>query len=173
MVLNPTFATVGAAYFSNGLRAAWRDEREIRKKLEGDYARTNNWHEEERELLLSLNKAIHRHFEKRDFSSSESEVALYLLKGLSLKEIADLRGSTQGTVKQQAHVLYHKAGIGGRAELSALFLGGLLPEDMTQVDSPRVVQFQPNSTQRILSNGPADEPRESQSLSRDLPSAGT
>ncbi len=54
-------------------------------------------------------------------------VAVLLLKGLSLKEIADTRGTTERTARQQANAIYRKAGLGGRAELSAFFLEDLLP----------------------------------------------
>ena len=128
-------ATVGAVHFSNNLRVAWREERDRRRGLEKDYAKASQWHQEEEDLLRNLNKAINRQFDRWEFSPTEKDVALHLLKGLSLKDIAHLRGSTDGTVKQQAHVLYHKAGLKGRAELSAHFLGGLLPEDLTQENS--------------------------------------
>ena len=129
-------ATIGAVFFANRLRAAWQHERERRLRLEATRTRTVEWQQEEHELLLRVNQAIKRQFEKWDLSSSETEVALHLLKGLSMKEIADLRGSTLGTIKQQSHVLYQKAGLKGRAELSAFFLGSLLPEDLAGVDSP-------------------------------------
>ena len=103
--------------------------------MEEERAKTSQWHHEERDLLDNLNRAINRQFDKWGFSPTEKDVALHLLKGLSLKEIAHLRGSTDGTVKQQAHMLYHKAGLKGRAELSAHFLGGLLPEDLKQDNS--------------------------------------
>jgi len=132
MSLLTTLATVGAVYFSNTLRGVWREERALRRGLEEERAKTSQWHQEEWDLLHNLNKAINRQFDKWEFSPTEKDIALHLLKGLSLREIAKLRGSTDGTVKQQAHMLYHKAGLKGRAELSAHFLGGLLPEDLTQ-----------------------------------------
>jgi len=138
-------ATVGAIYFSNGLRVAWREERDFRRRLEDEATKASEWHLEEQELLRNLNKAINRQFDKWAFSPTEKDVALHLLKGLSLKEIAHLRGSTDGTVKQQAHVLYHKAGLKGRAELSAHFLGGLLPEDLTQENSVGTPETQTSS----------------------------
>jgi hypothetical protein len=53
-------------------------------------------------------------------------VALLLLKGLSLKEIAAIRVTTERTVRAQARSLYSKAGLTGRAALSAFFLEDLL-----------------------------------------------
>jgi DNA-binding CsgD family transcriptional regulator len=134
-------AIVGAVYFSNTLRTVWRAEKDLRRRVEADCAKSNEWHQEERELLQSLNRAINQQFDKWGFSPTEKDIALHLLKGLSMKEIARLRGSTDGTIKQQAHMLYHKAGLMGRAELSAHFLGGLLPEELAQadpVDAPKI-----------------------------------
>jgi DNA-binding CsgD family transcriptional regulator len=128
-------ATAGAVYPAIGLLAAWREEKELREKLEHDRPKSVEWHKEDEELIRNLNKAIHRQFRRWHLSPTEREIALYLLKGLSLKEIAQLRGSTYGTVKQQAHMLYHKAELGGRSELSAYFLRCLLPEDLSQTIS--------------------------------------
>ena len=49
-----------------------------------------------------------------------------MLKGLSFKEIAPVRGTSERTVRQQALAVYAKAGLAGRAELAAFFLEDLL-----------------------------------------------
>jgi DNA-binding NarL/FixJ family response regulator len=57
-------------------------------------------------------------------------VGLLLLKGLSLKEAAEARQTSERTVRQQALAVYRKAGLAGRAELAAFFLEDLLlPRD--------------------------------------------
>lgn len=53
-------------------------------------------------------------------------MALLLLKGLSLKEIATIRAVAERTVREQARSIYSKAGLTGRAALSAFFLEDLL-----------------------------------------------
>jgi DNA-binding NarL/FixJ family response regulator len=53
-------------------------------------------------------------------------VALLLLKGLSVKEIAAVRATSERTIRTQARSLYSKAGLTGRAALSAFFLEDLL-----------------------------------------------
>ena len=50
-------------------------------------------------------------------SPAEREVGLLLLKGLSLKEVAETRQTSERTVRQQALAVYRKAGLAGRAEL--------------------------------------------------------
>jgi DNA-binding NarL/FixJ family response regulator len=45
---------------------------------------------------------------------------------LSLKEVATVRATSERTVRAQARALYSKAGLTGRAALSAFFLEDLL-----------------------------------------------
>jgi DNA-binding NarL/FixJ family response regulator len=43
-----------------------------------------------------------------------------------MKDIADIRGSGENTVRQQSSQIYKKSALGGRMELSAFFLDDLL-----------------------------------------------
>lgn len=65
-------------------------------------------------------------FNSWGFSRAEKEIALLLIKGLAMKEIGDIRGSNESTVRQQASQIYKKSSLGGRMELSAFFLDDLL-----------------------------------------------
>jgi DNA-binding NarL/FixJ family response regulator len=51
---------------------------------------------------------------------------MLLLKGLSHKEIAEVRAITEATARQQARAVYRKAGLSGRADLAAFFREDLL-----------------------------------------------
>lgn len=73
-------------------------------------------------LMGELSKVIQAQFIKWQLTDSEKEVALLLIKGLSLDEIATVRETKEKTVRQQASNLYKKAGITGRYELVAFFL---------------------------------------------------
>lgn len=84
------------------------------------------WRAESRALLNGLGEAIDAQFSRWNLTEAEREVALLLLKGLSLKEIAAIRVTTERTVRAQARSLYGKAGVTGRAALSAFFLEDLL-----------------------------------------------
>ena len=77
-------------------------------------------------LVGELSKVIQMQFSHWQFTDSEKEVALLLIKGLSLDEIATVRGTKEKTVRQQASNLYKKAGIAGRHELVAFFFEDLL-----------------------------------------------
>jgi len=71
-------------------------------------------------------------FKEWGLSPSEWEVALLLIKGLSVQEIADIRQSQPGTVKSQSNAVYRKADLAGRSELVAYFVEDLLAgEDLT------------------------------------------
>ena len=66
-------------------------------------------------------KVIQWQFNEWLLSPSETEVALLLLKGLSIKEIARSRTTQEKTVRKQASAIYEKSGLAGRHELSAWF----------------------------------------------------
>lgn len=76
--------------------------------------------------LEGLATAIDRQFNRWRLTPAEREIALFLLRGLSFKQVARAREASERTVRQQAHLLYRKAGLSSRAELAAFFLGGML-----------------------------------------------
>ncbi len=73
-----------------------------------------------------LAKVIAQQFNQWKLTQSEAEVGLFLLKGLSLKEIAALRNTAEKTVRQQASSIYKKADISGRHAFSAWFIEDIL-----------------------------------------------
>ena len=77
-------------------------------------------------MLKGLASAIDAQFRHWALTEAEAEVGLLLLKGLSHKEIGQLRRTSERTVREQARALYRKAGLSGRASLSAFFLEDLL-----------------------------------------------
>ncbi|WP_225879242.1 helix-turn-helix transcriptional regulator [Isorropodon fossajaponicum symbiont] len=70
-----------------------------------------------------LFKVLEIQFKEWSLSKSEQEVALLLLlKGLSLEEISQIRGTKEKTIRQQqASTIYQKSNLKGRHELSAYF----------------------------------------------------
>jgi len=95
-------------------------------------AESLRWRTEAKDLIHGLGAAIDRQLEDWDLSPAEKEVALLLLKGLSHKEIADIRGTGEATVRQQSAGIYRKTGLGGRHDLAAFFLEDLLgPRETT------------------------------------------
>lgn len=105
----------------------WRARtHELTARLASSRADADRWRSEVRELTMGLSAAIDGQLLAWGLSPAEKDVALLLLKGLSHKEIADVREVGEATVRQQAHAIYKKAGLGGRADLAAFFLEDLL-----------------------------------------------
>ena len=74
----------------------------------------------------ALGELILSRFSEWNLSAGEAEVALFALKGFSTGEIAELRGSANGTVRSQLSQIYTKAGVSGQPMLMSLFLDELL-----------------------------------------------
>lgn len=84
------------------------------------------WKVESQKYIQGLSSAIDAQLARWSLSPSEKDVALLLLKGLSLKEIAQLRNTAEKTVRAQSVTIYSKSGLAGRSELAAFFLEDLL-----------------------------------------------
>ncbi|MCA8975687.1 MAG: LuxR family transcriptional regulator [Planctomycetes bacterium] len=124
---------LGLAVLLRRLAALRRREREasamasaLIEDLERSRAEAARWRQEARDLLDGLGVMIDRQFARWQLSPAESEVALLLLKGLSHKELAAVRGIGVATARQQAAAVYRKAGVAGRHDLAAFFLEDLL-----------------------------------------------
>lgn len=89
--------------------------------------------EEARDALRGLGDAIDGQFERWGLTPAEREIGWLLLKGLSHKEIADARSTSETTIRQQALGIYRKSSLRNRAELSAFFL-----EDLFEVRTSHI-----------------------------------
>lgn len=94
--------------------------------LDASRADLQEWRSKAADTLQGLGSLIDHQFDAWGLSPAEREVGILLLKGLSMKDVAVARETTERTARQQALALYHKAGLAGRAELSAFFLEDLL-----------------------------------------------
>ena len=85
---------------------------------------------------------LHERFADWGLTPAEKDVALFSIKGLSTADIANLRNTSEGTVKAQTNAIYRKAGVSGRPQLLSLFidelmtdpLAGMNTEDRPQMD---------------------------------------
>jgi DNA-binding CsgD family transcriptional regulator len=110
-------------------RMSYRQHEEqlaLLRDLEVARLQGQRWRNESRALLAGLGEAIEAQFSRWNLTEAEREVALLLLKGLSLKEVAAIRATSERTIRAQARSIYTKAGLTGRAALSAFFLEDLL-----------------------------------------------
>jgi DNA-binding CsgD family transcriptional regulator len=103
-------------------------------RLAEQAAERDRWRASSHDALEGLGRAIDVQFDDWQLTRAEREIALMLLKGYGHKQIAALTGRSERTARQHAGVVYEKAGLGGRAELSAYFLRDLmLPEAEREV----------------------------------------
>lgn len=100
------------------------------RSLTASMADRESWRARAEQALHGLGQAIDEQFDAWGLTPSEREVALLLLKGYGHKQIAAQTNRGERTVRQHAVAVYSKSGQGGRAELAAFFLEGLmLPAD--------------------------------------------
>jgi DNA-binding CsgD family transcriptional regulator len=78
----------------------------------------------------ALYDVIRAQFAQWGLTAAEEDVGFLALKGLDVAEIADMRGSAQGTVRAQLTKVYSKAGVSNRAQFGALFVEDLLGEGL-------------------------------------------
>jgi DNA-binding CsgD family transcriptional regulator len=97
-------------------------------------ADAKRWNQEAQDVLQGLGQAIDRQFDRWALSPAEREVALLQLKGLRHRAIAELRHTSERTVRQQALAVYRKSGLSGRSDLAAFFLEDLLLPASTSSD---------------------------------------
>ncbi len=84
------------------------------------------WKEKTKSSAEEIRHSIDQQFSLWHLSHSEKDVALLLIIGLSMKEIAEIRQTHEKTVRQQATTIYRKSGLSGRQELAAFFLEDIL-----------------------------------------------
>jgi DNA-binding CsgD family transcriptional regulator len=84
------------------------------------------WREKSKHSAQEIRRMIDEQFESWGLTQSERDVALLLIKGFTMIEIAKIRETKEKTVRQQATSIYKKAQLSGRQELSAFFLEDIL-----------------------------------------------
>jgi len=135
---------VATVRFALRVRRLAREARELRThadeltmNLDASRHEASRWRRDAGKLIEGLGAAIDQQFEAWALSPAEQEIARLLLKGLSHKEIAQVRDVTETTVRQQAQATYRKAGLSGRNDLAAFFLEDLLAPRATSSASAR------------------------------------
>ncbi len=66
------------------------------------------------------------YFRDWGLTAAEQDVAAFTIKGYSIAEIAELRGSAEATVKTHLNAIYRKAGVPGRGQLVSLLIEDLM-----------------------------------------------
>lgn len=116
-----------------GIFLLLKDTFRLRHHLEEERAQFSHyrieaetWRANSKKYAEGLSRAIDDQLTSWKLTPSEKEVALLLLKGLSLKEVAEVRQTSEKTVRAQSLAIYAKSGLAGRSELAAFFLEDLL-----------------------------------------------
>lgn len=106
-----------------------RRNRELERTIQRSHHDLVAWQEKAASLLQGLGKKIDEQFDCWSLSTAEKQVGLLMLKGLSNKECAEVRGVSEKTIRHQASSIYQKSGLPSRTALSAFFLEDLLLPD--------------------------------------------
>jgi len=113
-----------------------REQRAERTALLGDLERATaegaEWRKRAEDQLELFRGAIGGQFDEWDATPAERDVGHLILRGLSHKEIARLRRTSEATVRQQAQSLYRKANLPNKGAFAAYFL-----DDVLYVGSPQ------------------------------------
>ena len=78
------------------------------------------------ELSGAFSDLVEQRFKDWELTDAERDVALFAIKGMTTREIADLRNTSEGTVKAQCNAIYRKAGVSNRYQLVSLFVEELI-----------------------------------------------
>ncbi len=101
---------------------------EIKTELELAKIKNHDWKQKTESAAAQIRQMIDDQFGLWHLSQSEKEVALLLIKGFSMKEIAEIRSTHEKTVRQQSVNIYKKSSLSGRQQLAAFFLEDILTE---------------------------------------------
>jgi len=104
------------------LLASLLGQRWINRRRQDDLKTSLDMAEGELERKLAgATDHINAEFSNWKLTESENEIGWLLLKGLSFKEMAEARGTSERTVRQQARAIYAKSGLSSRSDVAAYF----------------------------------------------------
>ncbi|MDJ0983218.1 MAG: helix-turn-helix transcriptional regulator [Kiloniellales bacterium] len=122
-------AAVGVALLALRIDSQHEEKLALIRDLEFARAEGNAWRNKVRSHLAGLKSGMDIQFQDWGMTAAEREIGLLILKGLSHKEIAVLRATTEPTVRQQAQSIYRKAKLPGKTAFCAYFLEDLFTLD--------------------------------------------
>ncbi|MGI2175415.1 helix-turn-helix transcriptional regulator [Shewanella ulleungensis] len=121
--------TIAASIFLGyDLIRSSRQVKALKSKLKKANKEIDHMSSQMRSARQEYSVTIAAQFDAWQFTKSEQQVALLLLKGLSFKEIAEVRLTKEKTVRQQASTIYSKAQVDGRHTLCAWFMEDFIQE---------------------------------------------
>ncbi|MEM7044733.1 MAG: LuxR C-terminal-related transcriptional regulator [Pseudomonadota bacterium] len=121
-----TLSVMMLAVFIHEFFAQRRALRDLRGQLNKARGRLAQIDTQSQQIANQYRAVMQKQFDAWQLTASEQDVVIGLLKGLSFREIAELRETREKTVRQQASSVYRKAGVASRNELAAWFFEDLL-----------------------------------------------
>lgn len=118
-------AAVGVALLAQRMQVQHEERMALVRDLEIAREEGQRWRAKVQSSLNSIKAEMENQFRQWGMTAAERDIGLLILKGLSHKEIAALRGTSEATVRQQAQAIYRKAGLPGKTAFSAYFLEDL------------------------------------------------
>lgn len=118
--------SVAAALLAVGAREQRQERQALLEDLDKAKADGAQWRARAEDQLDQFRRAIGEQFDEWEATDAERDVGHLILRGLSHKEIARLRTTSEATVRQQAQSLYRKANLPNKGAFSAYFLDDVL-----------------------------------------------
>ena len=129
-------AAVGVALLAQRLQLQHEEKLALLRDLEIARAEGENWRGKVQSHLAGIRIEMEKQFEDWGMTAAEQEIGMLILKGLTHKEVASLRGTSESTVRQQAQSIYQKSNLPGKTAFSAYFLEDLFAPDLIVDDAP-------------------------------------
>lgn len=119
-------STIVGGLFVYEMLAQRRALSELRAQLAKARGQLERLDSQSPKLASQYRAVMQKQFDAWHLTASEQDVVIGLLKGLSFREVAQLRETHEKTVRQQASSVYRKAGVSSRHELAAWFFEDML-----------------------------------------------
>lgn len=103
-----------------------RENQALSQSIVSEVAKKEHYKQKVLKYSDGLSQAIEQEFQKWGLSQTETIIGFLILKGLSSKEMAEIQGSQDKTIRHHCSSIYKKSGLSSRSELSAYFLEDLL-----------------------------------------------
>ena len=132
-------AAVGVALLSQRMQTQHEEKMALLRDLETARAEGDDWRAKVQSHMAGIRVEMEKQFQEWGMTAAEQEIGMLILKGLSHKEVASLRGTSEATVRQQAQSIYHKSNLPGKTAFSAYFLEDVFsPEAMMENQTSRL-----------------------------------
>ena len=130
-------SAVGVALLMQRMHVQHEEKMALIRDLELARSEGDDWRSKVQTHLQGIRIEMEKQFDEWGMTAAEKEIGMLILKGLSHKEVAILRGTSDATVRQQAQSIYRKADLPGKTAFSAYFLEDLFSSEVVMQDPTR------------------------------------